>query len=1378
MSQLPHFVPSQYQFQTTECGVPTLAMVLAHYGKHVSLDEIRTATGVSRDCMNAADMVTGAKCFGLDCKVKKCEPEDLSALGFPVIVYLNFIHFNLLEEIGKTHVRLYDPHSGPIEISHAQFDEQFTGIALTFSPNKEFTPDRHAIDRFWPLHQLRRREGALIASAGVATIAAAFALSNVAQHIVTGDLTGALIASLLFGLAVLASHECMAILQSQLSRGLSLKIMRHLAKMAPSFFMYFIPDRIMETVHAPIPAARQFCEDILPHFIGLLGAPVLLTTLWLLNPVSAYAVGGLLLVTVFTLSLLWGPRSQRYHPTPDLKDDTFSALISDTDAIETWKTGGRVHNLIIKTLDMHAVNQTKAAVRRVFELGGETGKNCVLPFTLSAAIMSLIPGTQQGQISDSTALAVLLLAVALAMPFRNLADLWGQGRGLRKQLSHMQDLLTIPVPKRSRGAITKSVIKSHPNVALSLHDASFGHSKRRKLLVEELNVSVNRHEQLGITGPSGGGKSTIARLIAGVDEISSGQVCFGVQEGSSLKRSLLVKNPLIFEASVRENLRLWQSDISDADLWKALQIVCLDDVIQSREGGLDEQVSRNGSNLSGGQLQRLEIARALLSGAKFLVLDEALDSLNPDLEAKIRRNLRNIGCTLVIISHRLSTLAACERVLYVDKGRIGAKPNKAVAQQLPPSEIAKMFGATNLYADGGLNPDWPSLSGIDAPLRELALYSSQSQIRDLGRADTEPCIDHKKSNVGEIAATYGFEARTIRMTNPKWWDMDGNWILVFSHSKNRIMAIVPKPDGKCLFDPKTKSYSPLPTNPGAEFDEVAYRLYPQQPQESGALKTSLLNCIPFLRHDICFLSVALSALGVSMVGWPLIVKGHEQGSIYLIGAIVSFLLSLVCIELAGVVHWRRVVDLVEHSALQGLVTRVSRIEVPYIRHIKREEMAAAINAFPQIFRALRQSPPRQMAGAISSVALILYLALATTFKTALITVVFVICCLALAFVLAQLRRPVLVRSKAAMTQSRRFLFTAFTGMQRLRALGAEDQVTDQWRALFKKSVLPLQQITRVHGLSDAFLLMLPWLAVPCVFLTSGSPIKTADGLAIWLAVYTASDVSRALSRWLDRRLSLNHLTTLTNAPMEPVNDQLTGGPSPILAQNLCANHTGQQVLRGVSLDIKAGEILALTGASGSGKSTLVDVLMGFHRVDSGRVLFDGINVQALDTDHWRARTAVIQQADRLEQAMTVRGQIAQNDPIDIETLWKILDDVQLAGEVAAMPMATQTIVDDFRLSTGQRQRMLLARALIKSPELLILDEALSAVPEDIQKKLIATFRARGLTAVIVTHDESLIRQADRVAILDQGQMTYHGPVDTALQREVFQNIFISEQRNE
>jgi len=203
--------------------------------------------------------------------------------------------------------------------------------------------------------------------------------------------------------------------------------------------------------------------------------------------------------------------------------------------------------------------------------------------------------------------------------------------------------------------------------------------------------------------------------------------------------------------------------------------------------------------------------------------------------------------------------------------------------------------------------------------------------------------------------------------------------------------------------------------------------------------------------------------------------------------------------------------------------------------------------------------------------------------------------------------------------------------------------------------------------------------------------------------------------------------------------------------------TSQPVLQDVSLRIAPGEMVAIAGPSGCGKSTLVRLLLGFDTADEGMIAYGGQALDRLDLPRWHARVAAVLQGDRLGSASTLRSQVAGMAPCSMEALWQAARSAAIEADIHAMPMGMQTIVEGNLVSTGQEQRLLLARALVRRPEILLLDEATNAVPEAVQAQLLANLRALGITTILVTHRESAMALCDRVHVLEGGRVAWSGP---------------------
>jgi ABC-type bacteriocin/lantibiotic exporter with double-glycine peptidase domain len=295
----------------------------------------------------------------------------------------------------------------------------------------------------------------------------------------------------------------------------------------------------------------------------------------------------------------------------------------------------------------------------------------------------------EGQLTLGMLVAFQSLMAAFTTPVQNLVNLASNLQEIEGQMNRLEDVLSYRVDPRTEtlpGAPTEDRTKLNGN--LELQGVTFGYSRLDKPLIDGFSLTLKPGQRVALVGPSGSGKSTVAKLVTGLYEPWDGKVLFDGRHHREVPRPVFANSVAVvdqeitlFSGTIRDNLTLWDRTIPDQVVIQACQDACIHEEISSREGGYDSEVEEGGKNFSGGQRQRLEIARALVTNPRILVLDEATSALDTVTEQIIDRNLRRRGVTCIISAHRLSTIRDADEILVLQRGKL--------VQRGPHDELVK-----------------------------------------------------------------------------------------------------------------------------------------------------------------------------------------------------------------------------------------------------------------------------------------------------------------------------------------------------------------------------------------------------------------------------------------------------------------------------------------------------------------------------------------------------------------------------------------------------------------------------------------------------------------------------------------------------------------
>ncbi len=690
--------PTILQMEAVECGAAALSIILAYYGKIVSLEELRVECGVSRDGSKASNVMKAARKYGLLAKGFKHELEDLYPLKFPCILFWNFNHFLVLEGFGRgDKVFLSDPAQGPRVITMEELDGSFSGVVLTFEIGPDF---RKGGERPSLVGALRRRlkgsETALlfVFLCGVALVLPGLVVPTFSRIFIDEYLISnhtALLQPLLLGMAATAVVRMVLVwlqqyfllrLETKLAITTASDFFNHILRLPVAYFSQrfageigsrvLINDKVANIVSGRLATTGLDCILIVFYAVLMFLYSVPLTLL-----VIAIALLNIVAVRVVSRRRIDGCRKLMLDA-----GKLMGTAMNGLRMIETLKATGSESEFFGRWAGYQA-----KALRGQQSLGlmGEL-VSCVPPLvnTLSTMVVLLVGGLKvmHGDLTVGMLVAYQSLVGSFTRPLNSFVQFGSTLQELEADMNRLDDVMRYPQDRQyAREAPAQEAATERRAVKLAgeveLRNVTFGYSPLEAPLIENFSLLIKPGQRFALVGASGSGKSTVAKLVSGLYEPWEGEILFDGTAREKLPRSLLSnsiglvdQDIFLFGGTIRDNVAMWDSTIPLTNITQACRDAEIHSVIETREGTYGAPVSEGGSNFSGGQRQRLEIARALSGGPTVLILDEATSALDPSTEACIDDSLRRRGCTCIIIAHRLSTIRDADEIIVLERGKI------------------------------------------------------------------------------------------------------------------------------------------------------------------------------------------------------------------------------------------------------------------------------------------------------------------------------------------------------------------------------------------------------------------------------------------------------------------------------------------------------------------------------------------------------------------------------------------------------------------------------------------------------------------------------------------------------------------------------------
>lgn len=688
-------VPVIMQLEALECGAACLTMVLAYYNKWITLEEVRKDCGVSRDGSNLLYMKKAAISYGFEVNTYKVEPEGVEKNGtFPCIVHWGFCHFVVCKGFKGNKVYLNDPARGEIQVSREEFDEKFTGIMMLLTPSKNFVPSGKKKSVLGFAKKRMKGTGAAVSFVILTTIITSIVsviLLAFSKFFLDELLSGRNVQLFIPFISGLVLLSLIQIVTNWIKTINMLKINGKLAVIGSTSYFWNVLHKPMEFFSQRMIGdliGRQSENSNIANTLVQTVAPLALNSVMMifyLIVMFKYSV----ILSVIGIASLFGNlyfsrliSKKRINVTRVMMRDSgklSSCTMSGIEMIETIKASGAENGYFEKWAGYQAsVNSSKVKYSKVDAYLG------MLPEILSqiANTLILIVGVYL-VINENFTIGMIMAFQGFLGQFMNPAtQLIGAGQTIGEMTTSMERIEDVmeypedPIYSASKNKESAEIDRKLSG-ALTMKNVTFGYSKLSNPLIENFNLELKQGSKVAFVGASGCGKSTLAKLISGLYEEWSGEILFDGKRIKDIDRNLFTSSVAVvdqdirlFEDTISNNIKMWDNSIEDYEVILAARDAQIHEDIMKREDGYNYKILENGKDFSGGQRQRLEIARVLAQDPTLIILDEATSALDAKTEYDVVNAINARGITCVIVAHRLSTIRDCDEIIVLYKGKV------------------------------------------------------------------------------------------------------------------------------------------------------------------------------------------------------------------------------------------------------------------------------------------------------------------------------------------------------------------------------------------------------------------------------------------------------------------------------------------------------------------------------------------------------------------------------------------------------------------------------------------------------------------------------------------------------------------------------------